>query len=272
MPAPIRTLEDTIAWEVARLGISRHDPRCDWSGGYNVNDCALFQSTAIWGQKVAWNVDVFSRVDGGTYHPGSAGIRRGDVLLYGWTPGRFDHTEMALAAPQGANVQTIGANGSDTIAVAYRTRPIKYVTGFFRPAYLNQEDDMPLTQQDYDGILSIAVPVNGQLVSLGMAIEKIANMPLALLTAAFDSGQKNPDGTARQVQVWQALRDGAYTYGDILHAQLVTITGALSKIGLTLTDAQIKALAAALAKEMPEAQLTEAQLDAALKNLTLKAS
>jgi hypothetical protein len=147
--APIRTLEGTIAWEQARLGQSRHTTGCDWSGGYNVDDCALFQSTAVFGEKAAWNVDVFKTLPGGTYHTGSAGIQRGDVLLYGWTPGHFDHTEMALAAPAGGIVQTIGSNGSDTIAVAYRSRPISYVTGYFRPNYLpataaqpTEEDDM----------------------------------------------------------------------------------------------------------------------------------
>ncbi len=136
MPAPIRTLTDTIAWEQARLGQSRLTQN-DWAAGASIDDCALFQSTAVFGQKAAWNVDVFRAIDGGTYHPGKAGLQRGDVVLFDWTGnGIADHTEMALSAPDAAgNFQTIGANGSDTIAVAYRWRN-GYVLGYFRPSYL----------------------------------------------------------------------------------------------------------------------------------------
>lgn len=136
MPNPIRTLEQTITWEQARLGVSRHDSSNDWSGGYDVDDCALFQSTAVFGEKAAWNVDVFMTLSGGTYYAGKAGMRRGDVVLYNWTgQGAPDHTEMCFTAPdKNGNFETIGANGSDTIAVAYRTRN-GYVQGYFRPAY-----------------------------------------------------------------------------------------------------------------------------------------
>lgn len=141
MPAPIRSLADTIGWEEARLGRSRLTQN-DWAAGASVDDCALFQSTAVFGQKAAWNVDVFKTLDGGTYHDGKAGLQRGDVVLFDWNGnGIADHTELALSAPDaGGNFQTIGANGSDTIAVAYRTRN-SYVLGYFRPAYPDTGDD-----------------------------------------------------------------------------------------------------------------------------------
>jgi hypothetical protein len=135
MPTPIRTLTDTIGWEQARIGKSRLTAN-DWAAGPTVDDCALFQSVAVFGSQLAWNVDVFKTLSGGTYHAGKAGLRRGDVILFDWNGnGIADHTEMALTAPdQGGNFTTIGANGSDTIAVAQRTRNT-YVLGYFRPAY-----------------------------------------------------------------------------------------------------------------------------------------
>jgi hypothetical protein len=135
MPAPIRTLAETIGWEQARLGRSRLTQN-DWAAGASIDDCALFQSTAVFGQKAAWNVDVFKTLDGGAYHPGKAGLQAGDVVLFDWNGnGVADHTELALSSPDaGGNFQTIGANGSDTIAVAYRTRN-SYVLGYFRPSY-----------------------------------------------------------------------------------------------------------------------------------------
>lgn len=130
------TLEDTIAWEVARLGISRRDAASDWDAGPSIDDCALFQSMAVFGRfGVAWNVDVFESLPDGTYHAGKAGLQRGDVVLFNWNGGVPDHTEMALMSPDaGGNFRTIGVNGSDTIACAYRIRN-GYVQGYFRPNY-----------------------------------------------------------------------------------------------------------------------------------------
>jgi hypothetical protein len=136
MSNPIRTLADTIGWEHARLGKSRLTAN-DWAAGPDIDDCALFQSVAVFGAQRAWNVDAFKSLDGGTYHAGKAGLNRGDVVLFDWDGnGVGNHTELALSAPDGAgNFTTIGANGGDTIAVAERTRN-GYVLGYFRPHYI----------------------------------------------------------------------------------------------------------------------------------------
>jgi len=134
--APTRTLEETIAWEVAHLG--QHRPEGEWSAGANVNDCALFQSDALGHRLAIWNVDGFKTATGGTYHRGKAGLRRGDVVLFDWNgDGGGNHTEMATTAPDAAgNFQTIGANSSARAdhGVAYNIRN-GYVLGYFRPAY-----------------------------------------------------------------------------------------------------------------------------------------
>lgn len=134
--APVRTLEDTIAWEVARLG--QHRPEGEWSAGANVNDCALFQSDALGYPRLVWNTEVFKTLGGGTYHRGKAGLQRGDVVLFDWNySGLSDHVEMALGAPDGAgNFQTVGANSSarPDHGVAYNVRN-GYVLGYWRPSY-----------------------------------------------------------------------------------------------------------------------------------------
>jgi hypothetical protein len=167
MPAPIRTLDDTIGWEQARLGRSRLTQN-DWAAGAVIDDCALFQSTAVFGQKAAWDVDAFKTLDGGTYHPGRAGLQRGDVVLFDWNGnGIADHTEMALSSPDaGGTFQTIGANGSDTISVAYRQRN-SYVLGYFRPAYPVPASTPAVTRKDAEDMaLTIRNPKNGAVYTV----------------------------------------------------------------------------------------------------------
>lgn len=142
MPNPIRTLEQTIAWEHARLGKSRLLGNADWAGGRDVDDCALFQSTAVFGFKAAWNVDVFETIGGGTYRHGKVGLRRGDVVLYDWD-GDGSHTEMALTSPDSnGNFQTIGANRDASAAVKTGIRN-GYVQGYFRPNYKTASKPAP---------------------------------------------------------------------------------------------------------------------------------
>jgi hypothetical protein len=167
MPTPIRTLDDTIGWEQARLGRSRLTQN-DWAAGASIDDCALFQSTAVFGQKAAWDVDVFKTLDGGTYHGGKAGLQRGDVVLFDWNGnGIADHTEMLVTPPDAAgNFQTIGANGSDTIAVAYRWRNA-YVLGYFRPAYPVPASTPAVTRKDTDDMaLTIRNPKSGAVYTV----------------------------------------------------------------------------------------------------------
>jgi hypothetical protein len=133
---PTRTLEETIAWEVARLG--QHRPQGDWAAGPDVNDCALFQSAALGHTRVVWNTEAFKTLAGGTYHRGAAGLRRGDVVLFDWNSnGLSDHVEMATGSPNASGIfQTIGANSSarPDHGVAYNQRS-GYVLGYWRPAY-----------------------------------------------------------------------------------------------------------------------------------------
>lgn len=160
MTAPIRTVEEAIAWETARTGLSRLDARNDWAAGRSIDDCALFQSMAVFGQRVAWNVDVLKRY--GTYTPGKAGLRRGDLVLFDWEGnGVGNHVEMALESPNAAGAfLTIGANRDSTYQVKTGTRN-GYVMGHVRPAYpapapasvihqpLSEEIEMKTAQAHY---------------------------------------------------------------------------------------------------------------------------
>lgn len=152
MPNPAGTYAARLAWAQARLGKSRKDPEGrDWTPRTDVDDCALFMSAVVFGARsyAAWNVDVFKTLTGGTYHAGRAGIRPGDVLLFDWDGnGVGNHIEMATAAPTGQDVHTIGANGSGTIAVANRLQPLRYVMGYFRPAWPSSPTPTPDPPQE----------------------------------------------------------------------------------------------------------------------------
>jgi hypothetical protein len=134
MTTPIRTAEQAIAWQQARLGLSRLDKQADWDAGPTIDDCALFQSQAVFGSWVAWNVDVLTGF--GTYTPGKAGIQRGDFVLFDWDgDGIGDHVEMALESPRAdGSFQTIGANRDATFKVKTGSRNGS-VKGHVRPAY-----------------------------------------------------------------------------------------------------------------------------------------
>lgn len=125
-----------------RLGTSRRTAGCPWTRFPGVDDCSYFASWVVFGANTAgqgpigW-VDNWKTAPGGTYHPGKAGMQRGDVVLFDWDGNDVgNHVEIATIAPNPANgrFQTIGANGSDTINVGYRNRNA-YVLGYWRPAY-----------------------------------------------------------------------------------------------------------------------------------------
>jgi hypothetical protein len=134
MTQPIRTAEEAIAWQTARLGLSRLDAKADWDAGPNIDDCALFQSKAVYGEWVAWNVDAL--IGHGAFTRGKSGLRRGDLVLFEWDgDGVGDHVEMALSSPDASGrFATIGANRDSTFAVRTGTRN-QWVKGYVRPAY-----------------------------------------------------------------------------------------------------------------------------------------
>lgn len=82
---------------------------------------------------------------------------------------------------------------------------------FADDAFIDGNEDMPLTDADV----------------------------LKIFQGKFDSGQKNPDGSPRIVQFWEAIRDSAYGYGDILYAQTNKILAALAEVGINLTPEQL---------------------------------
>lgn len=137
MPNVASTYGARLAWAKAQLGKSRKDPAGRlWTPSTTVDDCALFMSAVVFGAnaQTCWNVDGFKTVSGGTYHKGKGGLSAGDVVLFDWDGnGVGNHTEMCVIPPDAAgNFHTIGANGSDTIAVGNRLRNA-YVLGYFRP-------------------------------------------------------------------------------------------------------------------------------------------
>jgi hypothetical protein len=132
------TAAAALAYAQSLLGWSRKTPNCPWATNPNEDDCSEFQSHVVFGGRpgpIAW-VDNWKIAIDGTYHRGHAGLQPGDVILFDWDGnGVGNHVEMCFTAPGTSRVQTIGANGSDTIAVAYRKRALSYVMGYFRPAY-----------------------------------------------------------------------------------------------------------------------------------------
>jgi hypothetical protein len=114
---------------------------------------------------------------------------------------------------------------------------------------------------------------HGQIgAQVAISNDDLHNIALAVLTAAFDSGQILPDGSHRQVQLWQALQ-GVFFYGDKIYAQNVGTQTAVAALGApVLSDAQIESLATQIAAKLPANQAaTKADVEDALKSLTLAA-
>lgn len=139
MPTIAGTWPQRLAWADALLGESRTTAAGRrWTPSTTIDDCALFQSALVYGDRAqtTWNVDGFKTAPHGTYHAGDQGLRPGDVLLFDWDHnGIGNHTECVVRVVSAGVVQTIGSNGSDSIAVAYRTRSTQYVLGYFRPEW-----------------------------------------------------------------------------------------------------------------------------------------
>lgn len=136
-----RTLSQVLNWEAARVGLSGL-PR-EWTPGNWTNaenDCAVFQSTAFYGDQRNYVVSQF-------YNDGKAAgqlvptARIGALACFRW-PGsgdNFDHIGLVTSpADSNGNFQTIEANTSGTISghqVARKVRPTAYVVGFVMPQY-----------------------------------------------------------------------------------------------------------------------------------------
>jgi hypothetical protein len=124
---------------LARVGHSRKTGDADWTNSTVIDDCARFCSSMLWGGTpgpISW-VDNFKTATDGTYHAGAAGLREGDVVLFDWDHnGVGNHVEFCYTAPNVLGAfTTIGANGSDTVAVKIRSRLTYWILGYFRPAY-----------------------------------------------------------------------------------------------------------------------------------------
>lgn len=187
MPTPAGTYAARRAWAIARLGHSRQDQvGRDWTPRTDVDDCALFQSAMVFGDRsyACWNVDGFKSIGGGTYHRGPAGLRVGDVVLFDWDGnGVGNHTENAESSPDAAgNFRTLGANGRGSIAVAFRTQNTRYVLGYFRPSWPASPATPPakpaagtttITEQKVDDIMLILDNGIGQALLTGSSLTNI---------------------------------------------------------------------------------------------------
>jgi hypothetical protein len=209
------TMQDSLDWATARLGFSRTSSvGRDWTPSTTIDDCALFQSAVLYGDygttnATQWDADGFKSTPLGTYHPGKSGLHEGDVVLYDWDGnGIANHVEFCVTPPNAAGTfQTIGVNGSDTIADAYRWRN-GYVLGYFRPNYVgssatassgtttditDEEDDM-FTEDDRKAIAQLQhdvtslrtysnqlpVRVTAQIERSGGALARLTTMVTSL--------------------------------------------------------------------------------------------
>jgi hypothetical protein len=103
-----------------------------------MDDCAAFCSHVLWGGKpgpILW-VDNFKTAGDGTYAAGTDDLAPWDVLIFDWEGnGVGNHVEFMVRDLGNGYVTTYGANGSDSREARYRTRPLKYVQGRFRPRW-----------------------------------------------------------------------------------------------------------------------------------------
>jgi hypothetical protein len=101
-----------------------------------------------------WHAEKFQQR--GRWHPGSAGIKPGDVVFFDWTGSRrigaIDHVGVVEHVSGGLIYTIEGNKGDRCVRVA---RDGTYIVGYGRPAYTKAEDDdMPEPKDlwNWDGI------------------------------------------------------------------------------------------------------------------------
>jgi hypothetical protein len=132
------TAQAALGYALSLVGRSRKLGNAVWTTSSVIDDCARFCSHVLWNGNpgpISW-VDTFKSAGDGTYHRGKAGLQPGDVVLFDWeSNGVGNHVEFCLTSPSSTGAfTTVGANGSDTVAVKVRNRN-GYVLGYFRPAW-----------------------------------------------------------------------------------------------------------------------------------------
>ncbi|UAJ80144.1 CHAP domain-containing protein [Leifsonia sp. ZF2019] len=73
----------------------------------------------------------------GVWHPGHAGVQRGDVLAFDWDgDGDPDHTEIVVSVSSGGSIVTSrGTNSNPGDDMRDRTRSAGYILSYIRPPY-----------------------------------------------------------------------------------------------------------------------------------------
>jgi len=133
-----KTAQAALNYALSLVGRSRKLGNAVWTNSAVIDDCARFCSHVLFGGNpgpISW-VDTFKTAGDGSYHRGKAGLQPGDVVLFDWEGnGVGNHVEFCLTSPSSTGAfTTVGANGSDTVAVKVRNRN-GYVLGYFRPAW-----------------------------------------------------------------------------------------------------------------------------------------
>ncbi|TDD95845.1 CHAP domain-containing protein [Actinomadura rubrisoli] len=106
-----------------------------------------------------WHAEDFQKA--GRWHSGTtAEVNRakpGDIVFFDWgtsdSLGAIDHVGVVEKALGGGRVQTIEGNTSDKCL--RRVRGAGTIAGYGRPAYSDEEDDMPLSSDDLKKIRDI---------------------------------------------------------------------------------------------------------------------
>ncbi|MBF4613279.1 hypothetical protein [Curtobacterium sp. VKM Ac-1376] len=133
-----RTRADASAYALSLAGSSRDRLPVPWTNSAAMDDCAAFCSHVLWGGKpgpILW-VDNFKTAGDGTYAAGTDDLAPWDVLIFDWEGnGVGNHVEFMVGDLGNGYVTTYGANGSDSREARYRTRPVSYIQGRFRPRW-----------------------------------------------------------------------------------------------------------------------------------------
>ncbi|MBT1675999.1 hypothetical protein [Curtobacterium aurantiacum] len=132
------TRADASAYALGLAGRTRDRLPVPWTASPVMDDCAAFCSHVLWGGKpgpILW-VDNFKTAGDGTYAAGTDDLEPWDVLIFDWEGnGVGNHVEFMVGDLGNGYVTTYGANGADSREARYRTRPLRYVQGRFRPRW-----------------------------------------------------------------------------------------------------------------------------------------
>jgi len=156
-----RTADEMLAAMAAAFGTRWPNPW--WAKGNSAyDDCAACVSYYLFGLNSLGNpfytyvsqIQNWGR-DRGLWHPGHAGLRRGDVLAFDWDgDGDPDHTEIVVSVSSGGSIVTSrGTNSNPGDDMRDRTRSAGYVLSYIRPPYpgtsaATDGDATPITEPE----------------------------------------------------------------------------------------------------------------------------